>query len=196
MSPSLHLPARPGAQHLPSSSSGPCSSRPALAAPLPQAGGPSVGTASWGTEHAGLASLLQVTTRAGGQAQDSPLSAGHATAVIRLPCSHRIPSVAGESGAGQGQCGTESSGRTGCPCPLTADPGPSSGALPGSLSPLPLPCSSRRASCSWCALLPQVRPLSLPGLPLGLHPRASDLAGKGPAHPSGRSRGAPACGLG
>lgn len=34
----------------------------------------------------------------------------------------------------------------------------------------------------------QARPLSLPGLPVGLHPCPPDLAGPGPAHPTGKSQ--------
>lgn len=153
------------ALHLPSSFLRPCSPRPALAAPLPQAGGPSVGIASWGTEHAGPVSLLHVTTRAGSQARSSPFSPGRADS-----CHHTVPrghqmtlcgwQVRGWAGPAWGR---ERSGRT-LIWALHQEPlgvwWPN-GVLPGSLSPsapavLSVCAQKRTAARSWGSLLPQV----------------------------------------
>lgn len=153
VSPHSHLPVRPGAQrgrgtrlrhltqHLPSSF------LRALQPFLPSPGcttapgrGPFSGHCFLGTEHAGPVSLLQVTIRAGSQAQSSPRSPGHAHGCLHtVPRGHQMTLCGWQVWGWAGPAwGRERSGRTGRPCPLTADLGPSSGA-PGSVRGLTRP---------------------------------------------------------
>lgn len=102
--------------------------------------GPFSGHCFLGTEHAGPVSLLQVTIRAGSQAQSSPRSPGHAHGCLHtVPRGHQMTLCGWQVWGWAGPAwGRERSGRTGRPCPLTADLGPSSGA-PGSVRGLTRP---------------------------------------------------------